>query len=101
MAEGTNELERMKVVVNARSQVYHKQGRLVPRASTNFDHVTPCGFLWYALDYRWQQIIVEAEAVVQKLRPCMGCYRDRYTTNERTVDRGFMRQTTHEELRWR
>lgn len=94
-------LERMKIVVNEGSQVYHKQGRLVPRASTVFDHVTPCGYLWYAHDYPAQQIIVEAEAVVQKLRPCRGCYPDRYIKNERTVDRGFMRQTTHEELRWK
>lgn len=89
----------MKVVVNVNSQVYHKEGKLVLRASTVFDHVTPCGFLWYAHNYSGQRVIAEAE-VAEKLRPCKGCWPDRYTKNERTVKRGHMSQTTHEELEW-
>lgn len=76
------------VTRKSRNSVYHDLGRKVPYAS-NEDHETSCGALWYYNFENWKTEIVEEEAAVEVgKRPCMNCFKDRYTRRDVTHDRG-------------
>ncbi len=86
-------------VVPHSSQVYHAYGRYVPYG---IDHkrLTPCGMFWYTNEVN-AEVVGEDEAWdLFRRRPCMHCYRHRYSTNSRTYELTATTETLNVERKW-